>query len=66
MALMMTLTTLVMALATLVMALATLMITPTTARGCRRDWMREVEERGWRGCAALRPIGVRSGICAGS
>jgi hypothetical protein len=52
---------------TLVMALATLKITPTTgARGCMRDWMREVEERGWRGCAALRPMGARSGICAGS
>jgi hypothetical protein len=51
---------------TLMITLTTLMITPTTARGCKRDWMREVEERGWRGCAALRPMGVRSGICAGS
>jgi hypothetical protein len=59
MALTMTLTTLMITLTTLVMAL-------TTARGCMRDWMREVEERGWRGCAALRPMGARSGICAGS
>jgi hypothetical protein len=51
---------------TLMITLTTLEVALTTARGCMRDWMREVEERGWRGCAALRPMGARSGICAGS